>query len=85
MTHTPPATIQAWAAQHAQRAHDLLTAVDAALAALSAKKQDALSALDQQRIELAEAHAQASMALSAAVVPMVATAEQVAQTAKAAG
>jgi hypothetical protein len=71
MALVPPATLQEWAASHAARAHELLSAVDVALAALPAKKLDALVALDQQRIALAEAHAQASLALSSTIVPSV--------------
>lgn len=75
MASHSPAELQRWAAHHAERAHELLDGVDVALAALVAKPQplSVLSTLDQQRVELAEAHAQTSLALSSTVVPSVTT------------
>lgn len=71
MAHVSMLTLREWSAAHSERAHELLTQVDAALAALVAKPTPAsvLSTLDQQRIELAEAHAQTALALSAALAP----------------
>jgi hypothetical protein len=76
MPHVTPQQMQEWSAHHAERAHELLLGVDTALAALVAKPTPAsvLSTLDQQRVELAEAHAQTALALSTAIVPFVADA-----------